>query len=339
MVNEIPGLKKLVADGCVAEKLRLYCLKMTRAWEQILFSDAGPQALERYFSFHFKGITALSDALFDQPQSPEVAGAGAELKELVVLLVGQYSQYIDRELNIPKVLMADHIIESREKVASLIKKFALFPVHEKLISYLSGYLESLSDLSKPVTLRSIDYAGYFITEFSKLTLESASAEKLLLQKLLEVDFNHLGIFLLFQQIAGGTDALRELLMFPVQLKYRFDPDWPSLKAMLTGWLAETECHASHDHAPIITKTKFPLEISVAQLGFFIKLMVEEDMLPQINLSEVFRFVAGHFSTKRQPVISAGSLSKEYYGASQQTAARVMGMLQNMITRINRQHFP
>jgi len=85
--------------------------------------------------------------------------------------------------------------------------------------------------------------------------------------------------------------------------------------------------------------KIPLEMSVAHLSCLIRLLYEESVFATQNLQSIFKCFAGYFQSKRQAVISAGSLSKEFYSIDQHTAARVRDLLQRMVLRINRDFFP
>jgi hypothetical protein len=85
--------------------------------------------------------------------------------------------------------------------------------------------------------------------------------------------------------------------------------------------------------------KLPLKCSVAQLGCLLRLLYDEGCFPASSVTELVRFSAAHFQTKKQAAIAAGGLSKEYYGTSQVTAAGCRGLLEKMIKKIDKQFFP
>lgn len=82
-----------------------------------------------------------------------------------------------------------------------------------------------------------------------------------------------------------------------------------------------------------------MRISVSYMACLIKLFYEEELFATENLTSIFKFYASNFTSKRQPVISQDSLSKEYYSLDAHTAARIKKILQNMIDRLNRGFFP
>jgi hypothetical protein len=85
--------------------------------------------------------------------------------------------------------------------------------------------------------------------------------------------------------------------------------------------------------------KLTLQLSVAQLACIIKLFYRAGIYGDTPLTDIFKFTAQHFCTKRQPAMSWQSLSKEYYGLDLVNAGRVRILLKQMITYINEHFFP
>jgi len=109
--------------------------------------------------------------------------------------------------------------------------------------------------------------------------------------------------------------------------------------MLLAWLKEEVNLLSITSAPGTTPSKIPLNLPVAYLACLIRVFYEEGCFRGVTLTEIFKDMAATFSTVRQPTVSAGSLSKEYYSVNQITAARVKELLQKMVVRLNQQFFP
>jgi hypothetical protein len=111
--------------------------------------------------------------------------------------------------------------------------------------------------------------------------------------------------------------------------------------MVVNWLTEEIAlkEKSLNKRSEVIIPKIPLEMSVAHLSCLIRLLYEESVFATQNLQFIFKCFAGHYQSKRQAVISPGSLSKEFYSIDQHTAARVRDLLQRMVQRINRNFFP
>ncbi|GAA4326250.1 hypothetical protein GCM10023149_28930 [Mucilaginibacter gynuensis] len=114
--------------------------------------------------------------------------------------------------------------------------------------------------------------------------------------------------------------------------------------MLGGWLdeqinkLESKLFQEEINLPVAGK-KVLLQLPVAQIAFFARLFVDGKLLNGLSLTELFDFISKNFSSKKQSVISPGSLSKEYYSPEQVTAGRVRGFLLDMVAYINRHFFP
>jgi hypothetical protein len=209
---------------------------------------------------------------------------------------------------------------------------------------------------KQFTFTSLQYIQSWLHRLSALDLEKERPEAALHSALELLDFNDLA-YLNFRQSALANCALQpeekieylqsekaRLTSMPFTKGLSCRPEWPSLSTLLCGWITEelsflvSRLQAARTgivHQP----EKYPLDLSVAHLGCLLKMICDTGLPGNRNLTRLFHFVTTHFSTKRQENISARSLSKEFYGISQVTAAKVQGLLQQMIARINQQYFP
>jgi hypothetical protein len=135
------------------------------------------------------------------------------------------------------------------------------------------------------------------------------------------------------------------MSLPATPGFSMHPYWPSLSVMLGGWLTEEVAVLRQVPQPVAPDTvesrpvKYPLNLSVAHLACLLNLFCSAKVPGNQNLTELFNFVTAHFSSKRQENISAKSLSKAYYSITQVSAANVQGLLQQMISAINRKYFP
>ncbi|MXV16075.1 hypothetical protein [Hufsiella ginkgonis] len=86
-------------------------------------------------------------------------------------------------------------------------------------------------------------------------------------------------------------------------------------------------------------TKLALNFSVAQLALFVKLQADEGLFRACSVTQLLKFTVRNYRSKRQDDFSYRTLSKEYYGANQVTAAVVRDLLVRMVARIDRNFFP
>jgi hypothetical protein len=115
--------------------------------------------------------------------------------------------------------------------------------------------------------------------------------------------------------------------------------------MLEKWLIEEiEKVANHalktwpvsgDH-PV---KKIALNLSVAQIACIIRLLCLCRVIGDPSLTDIFKFVSTHFSSKKQGQISEESLSNQYYAVSQSTARKVLEIIQQLLDKLKDGFFP
>ena len=254
-------------------------------------------------------------------------------------LLSYYLKYIDRDEPAPDSYRKSVLQELAGDIAGVKNKMAGC---DPVVAYISG-VEEL-DARANFSFRALDYFRLLVTELAVFNEKGAG------DLLVSLNFNHLGYLSWLQDHIGeliaalGSDSLRKSWLIAEQARVRalperlgavYHPDWPSLKTMLADWLAG-QIRLLPETAEIV---KLPLNMSVAHLACLIRLFYEEDWYKETNLTAIFNFHASVFATKKQAAISPGSLSKEYYGIDQVTAAIILDKLQKMAARINRNFFP
>ncbi len=119
------------------------------------------------------------------------------------------------------------------------------------------------------------------------------------------------------------------------------PQVPSPKAYLLNVLEEEfrNLAVAHWLQPVAVSGKLTVNLSVAELSGLIKLLSLHDVFRVEHTRELLRFAAGALRSKRAGDFSFRTLSKEFYGMNQFTAASLRDLLQRMLTWLNRTYFP
>jgi hypothetical protein len=331
-----------------------------KVWESAAYSEIPNHTLVRYFHHQLEGISDFSDNLSGLPFSNE-AGQTFLLRLIDHLMV-YYKPYFNWEKNAPAAYQRRLTAQIKSRTALLKADLLSSAIDSLLRDCLIKWLNEISDNSTGThyNFRGLNYFNQLIAQLSAVDLTTKNAEVQLLELLLRFNFNHLAFLVCRQQMI--TEKINRLPNAALRLAFLqqqkadvsgaaeigdtgYDFTWPSLKGMLSGWLQEQiilrDIEAKRDQELKTTCSfqKQSLELSVAQLACLIRLFTEENIFVSKNIKSIFQFFAAHYQTKRQAVISAGSLSKEFYSIDQHTAARVKDMLQKMVTRINRNFFP
>jgi len=332
--------------------------QLFEAWKMTAFSEISDKSLKRYFYYQLEGILKISDTLCKMADI-EISN---KLQDHLLFLLDHLKQYFSNYFNHDAIApIAYHqrlIKQSGEDIHLVNTNLKNAKMSSGLKILILKWVEEMSENNsvRRYSFRTIGYFKYVIEQMVLIDIYSGGAENNLIFFLSSVNFNHLSFFVFkqdtirnsFRQFHTQEEKLdylgrqkAETLSSPEVKNLVYDPSWPSIKTMLRDWLMEeialTEkslCKASEVVVP-----KIPLEMSVAHLSCLIRLLYEESVFATQNLQSIFKCFAGYFQSKRQAVISAGSLSKEFYSIDQHTAARVRDLLQRMVLRINRDFFP
>lgn len=126
-----------------------------------------------------------------------------------------------------------------------------------------------------------------------------------------------------------------------KLQFAFDSELPSIKHQLTSWLEEEIVYRSrlmHGAATTTVKELFPNTVSVklstglsvSQLAYFFKLMVDSGIITHKNQRDIFRHLADNYSTSKVNDISFESISNKYYAAESATISAIRGFIIQML---------
>ncbi|MDP9078827.1 MAG: hypothetical protein M3O71_15465 [Bacteroidota bacterium] len=324
-----------------------------------MFSDSSDQTLQRYFSFHLEGIREISDTLFEaHGDNEQIAQLQQELISLIDYQRKYFRKFFDEDAIAPKAYYRNLIETLAPAVALLTNDLQTTAADTRLKECVLSYMDDMLNSTENATFtyKALFYFESVVVALHGLHLAKASANinQRICDQLSALNFNHLGFFTYRrQQLLSQTDdpdlwkKLEKLQDEFTILKYHpdntlsYDPAWPPLGQMLSGWITDeinyTREKLRAENA--VLHEKLGLNVSVAQLAFLAKLLFQENLCLNPNLSAVFKFFSRNFEAKRQKLISAGSFSKEFYSTSQVTAAVVRDLLLKMVARINRDFFP
>ena len=84
-------------------------------------------------------------------------------------------------------------------------------------------------------------------------------------------------------------------------------------------------------------SKINTVLSVGQLSYLFKLMMDTGMINHPNQKELFRFIADNFQTEKANNISFSSINSKYYVVDETTKESLKALLIEMINEINRKN--
>lgn len=357
-------LKQWAASGLIEPEaaygrhcpVRQECRRIEEAWSGAAFSGTSDDGLRRYFNRHLLDLIDLANQFDLCPETNNCLSAAT--LELIDHLRHYYGPYLDGGAIAPRAYQKRFTEKITYAANSLKERLLLSAVPPGLKACLLAFLEEMDvgATGQQFTFNSFYYFQNWLHRLSALDPEGERSEADLHSVLELMDFNDLA-YLNFRQneFTNCTLPLQERIEYLQKEKARLAslpltkglccrPEWPSLSRLLSGWITEelsfliSRVQASGMET-VYPAEKYPLDLSVAHLGCLLKVFCDGGQPGNRNLTRLFHFVTTHFSTKKQENISARSLSKAYYGTTQVTAAKVQGMLQQMISGINRKYFP
>lgn len=350
----------------VMSQVKIECIRITEAWKCAVFSDAHDQSLQRYFNIHLEDIRDLSDTLLlvsgeDKIDQDSLAQVNSLLLSLVTQMQTTHVQHFDTRANTPLLWRRRMAEKNKTSESSLIKKLESGSFNLPLKNCVFNYLTAIRNQCTEnfCSYHSLNYCQLFLATLEeKLTPKSGDSE--LEALLISLNFNRMEYLKYHQsrirkrvsQLLSFEEKIQELqheqvslFSFSVNRMSRCHDNYGAIDDMLDSWLSEQlgiqeramDRVALEGHSPV--KIKIPLRLSVAQIAYVIRLLVDTDFLNEIPLVHVFQFVCDNFSSKRRELITLSNLSKEYYSVTQFTAARVLAWFEKTAAKIIRDFFP
>ena len=138
--------------------------------------------------------------------------------------------------------------------------------------------------------------------------------------------------------------LKEYNQMQVSTNLVYNPNLPPTKLQVITWIEEELNYIQRinnrveEGAPDPTKdkkNKISLNLSVAQLAYFVKLLVEVKIMDGTNQNELMRFLVNHCQTFKTEVISFKSLSSKFYNIEQSTKQSVKDIIIKLLNLANK----
>jgi hypothetical protein len=330
------------------------------------------RALEGFVQFHEHAIIRLAGCLtryvpptkIHRPSRTDTAilchHLYVGLQDLLSFIAQHYSRYFDREAWIPESYHAIVITEFTKSITPLRHALLSKGFSEALVSHaLSPYEEFVNERSskyhRVIYLKQLKHE---LLNLARQQLPGKSDDVPLMWTLFDMNFNSVTYYEYLterirayhettddfsERIGALTLAIKLMQQRIPKQGYAFDPESLSIRDQLIQW-SQLELNYYLQKVSNSSKTieasanqtdvRVKLDLSVAQLAYFIRLFIEEGLLDQNNITPLIRKIAGVFETKRSDTISAKSLENRYYNVELGTRQSTRTILTNMIRRID-----
>jgi hypothetical protein len=293
----------------------------------------------------FQAITSIRDNLI----------------EILDFISMQYRNYFD--------FNAETTIEFRQRSAALFQK-RIEGIFQKDISKYSSLIDIAlkpvfefvkNETSDIVSYQTINYYDILLSEIEKVCFNPVPLGKCLKFSMICINYNSFRFFAyLTKEIKSDlnyakTHGTQIELLSKYLKKYNqihdysdlaLHPKQKSIKEQISVWIIEEiELREKiHCSCPIeVPKLnfskdsdfKFLTEMSVAQLGYFLKIAFEVGVIKNPNQRDVINFIANHTKTKQTDTISQESLRTRFYNIEDSTREAVKDYIIKMLNYVNK----
>jgi len=358
----------------IENQLNEICARAKRQWTLALFSAYDDYSIKRYYQFHLSALSLHLETLseFQMIQSASVhytrevitlhSSLQRELNNTVHYLIKHFPAYLDTRLTAPTFFQNEFLeqwhLETKKLVAMVRKAKAGFRLTDFLVTCFERF--TIAFTSSKVTFETMLYIKNLVGSLTTAIQNRIETEpdSLIETILINLNFNDLDFFSYYvenlaEELRITKDAERIAALKRTLVKFKslshnpqpaFYPAFPSIGKMICGWLKE-EIH-QHEQSLVASiakvETRGPklmLTLPASYLALLLKIIHHAGWTRNSTLTDLFKLTVANLESKRMKNISLRSLSKECYSVSQQTAARVKELLQQLIGIIDRQYFP
>lgn len=329
--------------------------------------------VEAFVQYHEHGIIHLSNALnkyvaptkMQRPSGMDTATLCRHLydslQDLLDFIEQHYSSYVDPHAWIPECYHAVLVAEITRDLVKLRYGLTQAGFSSPLINQVLTPFETFvkSKTSKYHRVLFLKQLGRELLRHIGQAKKSRKPDDVpLLWTLFDMNFNSTSYYLYLTQRAReyyeaihDTNERIDLLALSLKLmqqrrmpsRYAFEPDQKSIQEQLIQWM-ELELNFHRAQIPPATSFDEPattdqpqrvkVDLSIAQLAYFIRLLIECAVLQQSNLTKLIRRIVQTFETKRSADPSPKRFEHSYYDVEQGTKRSVRAILEAMIQRVD-----
>jgi len=229
-----------------------------------------------------------------------------------------------------------------------------------LNSVISAFSEVIHSPEK-ITYRKIDYLHKLSNEILSFNHQSIESDFtiFLKYKLFYMNFNSVSFSVVLtseydkeqKAIASVNEKIEKLSWYlkritqvPVQNNFVYNPNHKSLKDQVTHWLIE-ELYFLEKLLVLSTLSnqelnnnkvfvfKILTDLSVPQLAYFLRILVETEVIKNPNDKELLKFYAQNSRTKKTENISSESLRVKFYNIEDNTKEEVKSIIIKLLNFI------
>lgn len=345
----------------ILELVRFECERVIKTFKRLVLSAQDERQVRRYFHFQQESLTRL----IDKTERPEnraavlVATLRQFLVEVLDALRDQFPEYFNFNARMPSFLQESAISEMTESGDSLRPKFTATALDPVLIDIV---LKAFN-LHEPVSYHKVDYLRHLKERLAVVDISVNDPDVLrqdLCKALINCNYNAGEFFDYYiravkkalmncETLSDRIDLvswfLKECSQEQCLHKISFDTLRPPIHIQLGEWLAlELDYYRQKQQlllSPGLLEDgpekdfKLNFDLSVSQLAYLFKALLETGVIRNKNTSQLIRFLVKFVKTKKSESVSYDSFRMKFYNPESGTKDAVKKVLGSLLQYINK----
>lgn len=356
-------------SGILVQEIEAETRRLKKAFKEQMFNLKNDKQIERYIQRHQSCLIRLCDSIvhlippdeFHKRKKPQKINSFSdlcyylysELEGLLTYIESYFGKYFNQEEHIPSSYRIIGQLEFREKLSKTnfpekceVLKIARYPIDEfisqnknityrkliylkelykEVISKCSGCKEQKTDCKLSCTLVYLNFNSFrFFTYLTDNVLAGIEKEDDINKKIEKLSYHQ-----------------KKLNQAQLKPNISFKPKQENIKEKVGVWIYEELMHYEKIRqlslsfpkeaiAGLGGKFKLTTDMSVSQVAYFIRILVETGFIQNKNQKEVITFFANHIKTKKTEQISISSFRNKYYNidfnTKEELKDRIIGLL-------------
>lgn len=285
------------------------------------------------------------------------------LEHLLNYIERHFSKYFNQDAKSPESYRYMVHRDIKEKIPDIRHKLENKQADKRLLSIAFSPLDDFVEgvRRKEVSYRKLIYLKELLSELKDHAGSNLESEKLDLQlcmMLCYLNFNSNRFYrfctkeitrIIHEQetLTEQIEKLAYLLKLNNQIQvkpgFAWHPKARSFQEQLSEWISEElyylekrkQLFSASNSIEIQKDFKFKTDLSVPQVAYFLKLMMDTGVIRNKNALEVIRFTSGIVQTKHTENISWGSLRTKYYQPERHAVETIKGVVIEFLNQIRK----
>ena len=331
--------------------------RIKKSFGEQMFNLKNDKQVERYIQRHQSSLIRLCDSIINQlpPDNFKNKNKAAkiitltdlrfylysQLEQILTYIEEYFSKYFNQEEHIPSSYRIMGQMEFREKLANQkwcvdceLLKIARYPIegfinsnenisfrkliylkelYKEVISKCSGCKEQRTDCKLSCSLIYLNFNSFrFFSHLTSIVAQDIKTESDITKKIEKLSFHQ-----------------KKLNQAQTKPNFIYKPKQESIKEKVGDWIYEELAHYEKIHqlslkfpdeniVELQDSFKLTTDMSVSQMAYFIRILVDTGIIRNKNQKEVIAFFANHIKTKKADKISVMSFHNKYYNIDYNT---------------------